>query len=65
MTHHDEDEHEGQPGPAEDADPATQADMGMSGTPAEAYSPEGMDEDADAEEDGGTYQPDEDGDEEA
>lgn len=62
MSHHDEDEHEDQTGPAEDTDPATQADMGMGGTPAHAYSPEGMDE---GEEEGdGTYQPDDEGDEE-
>lgn len=56
MTHHDEDGHDDQPAPAENTDPATKADMGLSGTPAQAYSPEGMDDDGD---DGGTYQPDE------
>lgn len=56
LTHHDEDEHGDQPAPAENTDPATKADMGLGGTPAQAYSPEGMDDDPD-DEDSGTYQP--------
>ncbi|MBW3618625.1 MAG: hypothetical protein KY461_00115 [Actinobacteria bacterium] len=63
MSHHGEDEHEDQTGPAEDTDPATKADLGLGGTPDEAYSPEGMDDGADADEDGGTYQPEDEDDE--
>jgi hypothetical protein len=38
------------PGPQDNTDPATKADMGMTGTPARAYSPEGMAEPTGADE---------------
>lgn len=51
MTHHD-DEHDDdrdvdkpRPGPTADADDATQADAGLTGTPARSYSPKGMADD--------------------
>ena len=46
----DEDaETEDTPGPTGATDPATKADMGLSGSPEESYSPAGMGEDIDGE----------------
>lgn len=58
MTHHQHDreeeaarkEEQPTPGPRENTDEATKADAGMTGTPAESYSPEGMAEDEENEE---------------
>lgn len=62
-SHPHEDESDRQdeptPGPADNADPATQADMGMTGTPGRAYSPEGMAQAGEDEEDDDTGRDDE------
>jgi hypothetical protein len=48
VTHHEEDGPDCEPpGPRENTDPATKADMGMTGTPARSYSPKGMAPDED------------------